>query len=144
MERLDRVVHAKAQPQERCEIQDEDAHRRERGDEEHDCQGDDHRGAADRECHAGSNHRAEHEQERQSGQRKGDQLGAAEIRFGESLDVAVEGRAAGQRDFESGRRSQCSSDEWQALRGVVRREVELDDVVGRVTIGRDLARRQHV
>ena len=89
--------------------------------------------------------RAEHDQQRQRRQRQRDRLAPTQVRFGDRLDVAVERRPAGEARPRARRgvaeRSRGSPAAPPANR---RAEVEEDDVVRRVAIGRDLARRQRV
>ena len=92
----------------------------------------------------GGDQRAEHEDQRERGQRQRDDLAPAQVRLRDGLDVAVEGRAAGELDVERGRRSEALVQDRQGVGRVVRRQVEEDDVVGGVAVGRDLARGEGV
>ena len=72
-------------------------------------QRDDDRRPADDERHAGRDERAEDEEQRERRERQRDDLAPLEVGLGDGLDVAVEGRAAGQLDVEPGRRSRSRS-----------------------------------
>ena len=98
-----RVVDAEAEPEQRREIEHEDAHRRERGDDEDAGQRHDHGRATDHQRDARGDDRPEDDDERQRRQRQRDELAPSEVGLGHGLDVAVEGRTAGQRDIEPGR-----------------------------------------
>ena len=99
----------------------------------------DDRRATDRQRHAGGDQRPEDEDERQGGQRQRDDLAPTQVGLGHGLDVAVEGRAAGQLDRQPGRVVQALAQDRQRVGRIVGRQVEEDDVVGRVPVGRDLA-----
>ena len=77
-------------------------------------------------------------------ERQRDQLAAPEVRLGHRLHVAVERGAAGQAHLEPGRVVQCRAQARQRSRRIVGGEVEQDDVVRRVAVGRDLAGREGV
>ena len=139
-----RVVDAEAQPEERREIEDEDAHRRDARDAEDRRERDDDRRPADDERNAGGDDRSEHEQERDRRQGQRDDLAPLEVRFRHVLDVAVERRPAGDLDSQPGRVGEALDDAGQRGRRVVRRDREEDDVVGGPAVGRHLARRERV
>ena len=88
--------------------------------------------------------RPEDDQQREGGQRQRDELAAPQVRLRHGLDVAVERRAAGQLDRQAGRLVEPLAQDRQGVGRVVRRQVEEDDVVGGVPVGRDLPRRQEV
>ena len=139
-----RVVDAETQPEQGREVEHEDAHRRQRGDDEDPGQRHDHRRATDHQRDPGRDQRAEDEEERERRQRQRHELAPLQVGLGDGLDVAVEGRAAGQLDRQARRLVQSVAEDRQGLRRIVRRQVEEDDVVGRVPVGRDLARREQV
>ena len=101
---------------------------------------------ADRERHARGDHRAEHEQQGQAGQGQRDELAPSQVVLGDGLDVAVERRPAGQldRDRPAGQAGQPLLDAGQGVGRIVGADIEEDDVVGGLPIGRDLARSQLV
>ena len=107
-------------------------------------EGRDDRGAADRERQGRGDDGSEDEEERQRRERERDHLAPPEVGLGDLLDVAVEGRPAGQSHLELRHVHERRADAGQRERGVVGREVQGDDVVGGVAVGRDLARREGV
>ena len=139
-----RVVDAEPQAEQGREVEHEDAHRRDRGDEED--RGERHEDArsADHERDAGRHDRAEHQQQRERRERQRDDLAALEVALADCLDVAVEGRAAGQLDRQARRLAEALAEDRQGVGRVVGRQVEQDDVVRRVAVGRDLARLEQV
>ncbi len=139
-----RVVDTEAKPQERREVEDEDAHRRHARDAEDRGERDDDRRPADDERNAGRHDRTEHEQERNRRQRQRDDLAPLEVRLRHVLDVAVERRPAGDLDADPGRVGEALDDAGQRGGRVVGRDREEHDVVGRAAIGGDLARRERV
>ena len=80
-----------------------------------------------------------------AGERQRDDLAPAEVGLGDRLDVAVERGAA--REPATVSPATCggaAADRRQRVGRVVGRQVEEDDVVRGVAVGRDLARRQQV
>ena len=140
----ERIVDPEAEPQERREIQHEDAHRGGAADEEDRRQGDDDGGPADHERQGRSGDGPEHEQERQRRKRERDDLASTEIGFRNGLDVAVERRAAGELHVDAGRMGEPVANSRQGCRRVVRSDRQEDDVVGRVAVRGDLPRTQRV
>ena len=61
--------------------------------------------ATDHERHPRRDHAAEHEQQRDGGERQGDELAALQVRLGNLLDVAVERGAAGKVHADPGHRA---------------------------------------
>ena len=104
-----RVVDAEPEPEQRREVEHEDAHRHQRGDDEDRRQRDDDRRAADDQRDARRDQRAEDEDQRERRQRQRDDLAPPQVGLRDGLDVAVEGWSAGQLDVEPGRRSQSRS-----------------------------------
>ena len=96
-----RVVHAQTQAQERRQVEHEDAHRRERGDDEDAGQGDEHGSAAHSERDAGRDHGPEHEQQRKRGEGEADELAPAQVGLRHRLHIAVEGGAPADPDGEA-------------------------------------------
>ena len=93
-----RVVDAEAEAEERGQVEHEDAHRRHRGEAEDARPG--RRRTAVPPTTSGTpaaTTRAEHEQQREGGQRQRDELAAPQVGLGHRLDVAVERRPAGQQ-----------------------------------------------
>ena len=119
----ERVVDAEAQPEQRGQVEHEDAHRHDRGHDEDPGQGHDDRRATDRQRDARRDRRSEHDQEGQRRERQRDDLAPAEVRLGHRLHVAVEGRAAGELDVEAGRRVEALAEDRQRLGRVVGRQV---------------------
>ena len=107
-------------------------------------QRDDHGRAADGERHRRRDDRAEDEQQRERRERQRDELAPPQVGLGHLLDVAVERRPAGQPDLQPGGVVNRRADARQRPRGVVRGQVEQDDVVRGVPVGGDLPRRQGV
>ena len=131
-----RVVDPEPETQQRRQVEHEDAHRHDRGDDEDAAQRHDDRRSTDDQRDARGHQRTEDEDqgERRQGQR--DDLAPAQVRFGDGLDVAVEGGPAGQLDVEPGRRPQALAQDRQRIGRIVRRQVEEDDVVGGVAVAR--------
>ena len=140
----ERVVDAQAETEQRREVEHEDAHRHDRGDQEDRRERHQDRGPADDERDAGRDGRAEDHEQRQRGERERDDLAPLEVGLGHGLHVAVEGGSAGQLDRQARRLVQALAQDRQRLRRVVGRQVEEDDVVGGVAVGRDLPRRDEV
>ncbi len=139
-----RVVHAQAESQQRGEVQHEDAHRGQAGKAvDHGQRGNDC-GSADGQRHRRGHQRAEHDDQRQAGQWQRDQLAPPQVGLRHALDVAVEGRPTGQLDVEIGRMAEEGLEDRQDVGRVVGGEVEEEDVIRGVAIGRDLAFRQQV
>ncbi len=114
-----------------------------RGDDEDRGQGDEDGRAADDERDAGRHDGAEDEEQRQRRQRQRDDLAPLQVLLGHRLDVAVERRTAGELDLEARRLAQSRSRRIGSAAGESSgRQVEEDDVVGGVPVGRDLARRE--
>ena len=139
-----RVVDPQAEPEERRQVEHEDAHRHERRDHEDAAQRDDDRRPTDHQRDARRDQRTEDEDQRQRRQRQRDDLAPLQVGLGDGLDVAVEGGPAGQFDIEPGRRSQALAKDRQRVGRIVGGQVEEDDVVGGVAVGRDLAWREEV
>ncbi len=139
-----RVVHPETEAQQRREVEHEDAHRHHGPDQEDARERDHDSGAADDQRHPGRDRGAEDDQQRDGGKRQRDHLAPSEVRFRHALDVAVERRPAGQLDRQAGCLVEPSAEDRQGLRGVIGRQVEEDDVVGGVPVGRDLPRRQQM
>ena len=139
-----RVVHPQAEAQQRREVEHEDAHRDDGPDQE-DARERDHDGrAADDQRHPGRDRGAEDEQQGDGGERQRDDLAPPEVRLGHALDVAVERRPAGELDGQPGRLVEPFAKDRQRVRRVVGRQVEEDDVVGGMPVGRDLPRGQEM
>jgi hypothetical protein len=119
-----RVVDAEPEPEEGCEVEDEDAHRDRARDQEHRAERDDHRRAADDQRHGGRDRGAEDNQERDRGQWQRDELAPSQVGLGDRLDVAVEGRPAGQSDLQARRVPERGAQARQRLRRVVRGQVQ--------------------
>ena len=141
-----RVVDTQAEAEECRQVEHEDAHLRQARDDEDRGQRHEHRRPADRERHARGDHRAEDQQEGQTGEGQGDELAPPEVVLRDRLDVAVEGRPAGQldRDRPAGQAGEPLLDARQGIGRIVGADVEQDHVVRGLPIGRDLARRQLV
>ena len=133
-----------AQPEKRGEVEHEHAHRHHRRDDEDPGEGHQYRGPADGERHAGRDQRAEHDHEREGGQRERDHLRALEVRLGHGLHIAVEGRSAARPHRLSRDLVEAGHHAGDRVGRVVGREVEEHDVVGGVAVGGDLARREDV
>ncbi len=139
-----RVVHPESEAEERREVQHEDAHRGDLGDQEDRGQGDDDRRTADDERHARRHDGPEHHDQGERRQRQGDEFAPAKVRLGHGLDVAVERGATGELHLQARGLAQALAQDRQGFGRIVRRQVQEHDVVGGVAIGRDLARRQQV
>ena len=139
-----RVVDAQAEPKQRRQVQHEDAHRGETGDDGDRREGDDDGRAAHDQRHSGCDDRSEDDQQGDRRQRQRDHLAPSQVGLRDRLDVAVERGAAGQLDVEAGRMGQSRGNSGQRGRRVVGRDRHEDDVVGRPTVHRYLARRERV
>jgi hypothetical protein len=116
-----RVVDAQPETEQRGQVEHEDGEGRDVRGKEDDRQGDDDRATADDDRHAGSDDAAEHEQQGQRGQRQRDEFAALKVVLGEHLDVAVEGRPAGEKRAHAGRLAKCCLHGCQRCRRVIRR-----------------------
>ena len=94
---------------------------------------------ADHTWHEASHQRAEHQYQRDGGQRDRQQLGAPQVAFGDFEDVGVEDGRAGERDLERGR-PQRLLDRGQDLANVSRVGAQRQGCVRRLLVGCDLAR----
>jgi hypothetical protein len=139
-----RVVHPEAEPEERREIEHEDAHRDEGRDHEDPGEGHEDRRPADRERDARGDEAAEHEEEGERSEGEGDELRPAQVALGHRLDVAVERGAAADPDGEPGHLVEGGGDRRDRVRRVVGRQVEEHDVVRRVPVGAHLRRCEDV
>ena len=134
-----RVVDAEPEPEQRCEVEHEDAHGRELGHDEDGGQSDEDARPADDERDAGSDERPEHDQQREGGERERDDLAALEVPLADVLHIAVEGGAARELDRQPRRLAEPFAQDRQCVGGVVGRQVEEDDVIRGMAVRRDLA-----
>jgi hypothetical protein len=139
-----RIVDPQTEPEQRRQIEHEDAHRRQLSQDEDRRQRHEDARAADDQRHTRCDHRAEDEQQRKRRKRQRDDLASLEVAFADALDVAVERRAAGQLDGHARRLTQPFPQDRQRVRGVVCGQVEQDDVIRRMPVGRDLTRSDQV
>ncbi len=138
------IVDTQAEAQQGREIEHEDAHGGDGGDQHDGGQRDEHRQSANDHRHARGHDAAEDEQERDRGERQADELAPTEVILRDRLDVPVERGTAGQRDVEAGLRHDGRLDRRQGVGGAVRRQVERDDLVHRPTVRADLVWCQRV
>ena len=96
-----RIVDTEAEPEQRREVEDEDAHRGDLRDEEDRPERDQHAGAAHDQRYARRDDRPEHDEKRQRGQRQRDDLAALEVPLADALDIAVEGGTTGELDGQA-------------------------------------------
>jgi hypothetical protein len=140
----ERVVDAQAKPQQGRQVEHEDAHRRELGDDEDRRHRDQDARPADHERHARRDQRSEDDQQRQGREGQRDDLASLEVALADVLHVTVERRPAGELDSQARRVTQALTEDRQGVGRVVRGQVEQHDVVCRVAVGRDLARLEQV
>ena len=140
----ERVVDAKTEPEQRREVEDEDAHRCERGDDVDRREGDEDTRSAHHERDSSRDQRAEDQQQGERRERQRDDLAPLEVSLAHLLDIAVEGRPAREFDGQTGRLVQAFAEDREGIGRVVGRQVEQDDVVRGVAIRRDLARLQEM
>ena len=139
-----RVVDAEAEAEEGRQVEHEDAHRRQRRDDEDGGQGHEDGRATDHERHAGRHEGPEDEEQGEGRQRQGDELAALEVALADRLDIAVERRPAGQLHRQARRLAEAFAQDRQGVRGIVGRQVQEDDVEGGMAVRRDLARLEQV